>query len=41
MIQIPDCPQCETSMCLIDETARLVEFRCEACYSKETVWKNN
>lgn len=38
---IPDCPECGARMSLIDETTKLVEYRCADCYTKEIVWKGD
>lgn len=30
----PECPECGTRMSLIDETTKLIEYRCSDCFAK-------
>lgn len=38
---IPDCPECGARMSLIDETTKLIEYRCPDCFEKEIVRKDD
>lgn len=37
---MPQCPECGERLSLIDETTKLIEYRCSNCYHKEIEWKN-
>ena len=37
----PQCPDCGERMSLIDETTKLVEYRCANCHHREIEWKSD
>lgn len=37
---VPECERCGTTMALIDETTKIVEYRCPNCYTKQVVRKD-
>lgn len=37
---MPQCPECGERLSLIDETTKMVEYRCPNCYYKEIEWKD-
>ena len=38
---VPECDRCGERMALIDETTKIVEYRCATCYRKQIVQKND
>lgn len=37
---VPECERCDERMALIDETTKVVEYRCPNCYQKQIVEKD-